>query len=1014
MKIRVIKKGLPKAQYQNSQIKPNNALAPISGNPFFTASETTQMFPNTLPLLLNPKNSPWINYNMQSVPVNPQQQAPMFSVNNQGTPVVGKTPDIVPLMKFNNRYVSEPALMADRQKGYDLTQDWMNPKGNTSRKEMKAYVNEFNDEYDTKLRLPTVGPKGVKLANDVSNWSDALLATGAAVDYFGQDKKINDAKSAFRRNQFDDVALSPMFRGNYNVNTGRFRDDVTRKPNEGMFQMGGEENFANTSNMIKIRITGKPENLEYAYGGQSGYGLDLHQDARYRDMPQSKADSVSNTIQEVPRYAANIEAEKGETVYGDIDGDGGLEHMKIGGKRHTQGGTPLNVPEGSFIFSDTKKMKIKDPSVLMTFGKTYKAGGYTPAQIAKQYDINKYKAILEDPNTDPMSKLTAQLMISNYRKKLGSLATLQEEMKGFPQGIPKVAQGDQDERAVAAYGGFLPKYQTTGQVAVPATNEIIDQTFSPKTLSELSDPEFAKYQQLIDKYNTKIRKDASVINSMSQEDAKEFARLSGKFGFNRKDAQGNQAFRIIQGSTPGMTFTSSKGKKAGFFGGYSPEMYERRVVEDVLGADAVKNMNELDIRKEYFKELGVDVSNLSEDQLKNKKSLYANKNFFEKQFYPKFAEKFKSADYRTQLGDDMMIGAEHYDSYRNKVKPVPGPGKIPGFMCTGRDPQTNLPNIVPGEYVDIAERSAAGAVASREEAALQCPDTVIPGKIPPGETPKDGKPGFLTPDKLALLTAGLVPPKAYTPSVAELPYRQGDLVLEDWLSKAQQRQQTYNTSASTLGQFQPGTALASNLSFLAGQTGEGVSQDIAQVDSRNVDRANQFMNQELGRKTANDMYNASARDRRYDGMTIAKQNLDNSRRQYLKGITQASNNMFANRMYLDMINKVNPIYNVDPRSGLSFFKQGYDPTKLGSSSGSGGGNMDWASISKGYNAAKSSFPDLTVEQYMNRTVPKVSYSDTDGDGFANSSRSNMPSMYMQGLIRMYGGQIGPWTKKKKK
>ena len=76
--------------------------------------------------------------------------------------------------------------------------------------------------------------------------------------------------------------------------------------------------------------------------------------------------------------------------------------------------------------------------------------------------------------------------------------------------------------------------------------------------------------------------------------------------------------------------------------------------------------------------------------------------------------------------------------------------------------------------------------------------------------------------------------------------------------------------------------------------------------------------------------------------------------------------------------------------------------------------MDWASIAKGYGSAKLSFPDLTVEQYMNRTVPKVSYSDTDGDGYPNSSRSNMPSMYMQGLIRMYGGQIGPWTKKKKK
>jgi hypothetical protein len=605
-------------------------------------------------------------------------------------------------------------------------------------------------------------------------------------------------------------------------------------------------------------------------------------------------------------------------------------------------------------------------------------------------------------------------MISNYRKKLASLATIQEEMKGFPQGIPKVAEGTQDQMAIAAYGGSLPKYQTQGQVTVPPNKEIIDQTFSPKTLSELDDPEFAKYQQLIDKYNTKIRKDASVINSMSQEDAKEFARLSGKFGFNRKDAQGNQAFRIIQGSTPGMTFTSSKGKKAGFFGGYSPEMYERRVVEDVLGADAIKNMSELDIRKEYFKELGVDVSNLSEDQLKNKQSLYGNKNFFEKQFYPKFAEKFKSADYRTQLGDDMMIGAEHYDSYRNKAKPVPGPNGIIGYKCTGEIDSSGTPVTVESPYPDEASRSAAGAYATSTEAKINCSGKENPGELnTPGKTPEK-PPGYLTPDVRTLLAAGLIPPTVSTPSIAELPYRQGDLVLEDWLAKAQQRQGTYNTSANTLSQFQPGTGLASSLSFLQGQTGEGVSQDIAQVDSRNVDRVNKKNYEDLQRKTANDMYNASARDRRYDGMTIAKQNLDNSRRQYLKGITQASNNMFANRMYLDMLNKVNPIYNVDPRSGLSYYKEGYDSSKLGSSSAGSPGNMDWASIAKGYGSAKLSFPDLTVEQYMNRTVPKVSYSDTDGDGYPNSSRSNMPSMYMQGLIRMYGGQIGPWTKKKKK
>jgi hypothetical protein len=977
MKVRVIKKGLPKAQYQNSQI--TSTLAPN------TRGVGLGSLTGAVGNVFNNPNYAWMNFNTQAPAMFPKPQ-PTYAVNNQGTPVTEK-----PAKRFwHSEWDDE---------GFDT--DPASP--------LYGQSQGVSSTLTTNKKKPLFSPGVVKAANTISDVTDALQVTGAVIDYFGQDKKIKDARDSFRRSQFDETALSPQFRGNYNINTGRFRDDVTRKPNEGMFQMGGEENFANTSNMIKIRITGKPENLEFAYGGQSGYGLDLGQRRLYTEMPESKADSVSNTIQEVPRYAANIEAEKGETVYGDIDGDGGLEHMNIGGKRHSQGGTPLNVPEGSFIFSDTAKMKIKDPSVLTMFGKSYKAGGYTPAQIAKQYDINKYKAISEDPTSDPMSKLTAQLMLSNYRKKLSALATIQEEMKGFPQGIPKVAKGVQDEMPIAAYGGSLPKYQTQGQVVVPAVNEIIDQTLSPKTLADLSDPEFAKYQELINKYNTKLRKDASLINTMSQEDAKEFARLSGKFGFSRKDAQGNQTFRVVQGSTPGLTFTSSKGKKAGFFGGYSPEMYERRVVEDVLGEDAVKNMNELDIRKAYFKELGVDVSNLTEDQLKNKKSLYANKNFFEKQFYPKFAERFKSDDYRTQLGDDMMIGAEHYDSFRSKPKVIPN--QIPGFKCTGRDPQTNLPVIVPGQYANEAERSAAGAVSSKEEAALQCPNNVIPEKIPTGEKPVEQKPGFLTPDKLSLLTAGLIPPQAYVPSVAELPYRQGDLVLEDWLSKAQQRQQGFNIAANTLGQYQPGTALASNLSFLAGQTGEGVAQDIAQTDSRNVDRANQFMAQELQRKSMNDIYNTSARDRRYEGLVTTKQNLDNARRKYLSGITKATNNMWANRMYLDMINKVNPIYNVDPRSGLSFYKQGYGTDKF-TSSGSGAGNMDWASISKGYNAAKKDFPDLTVEQYMNRTVPKVSYSDSDGDGVANSVRSNMPNMYMQAL-KMYGGQIGPWTKKKK-
>jgi hypothetical protein len=228
----------------------------------------------------------------------------------------------------------------------------------------------------------------------------------------------------------------------------------------------------------KVRIKKSPESM--AYGGQSNYGLDLGQKNVYSDMTDNPYESVSNTLQPVDREEANIEAELNETAYGDFDNDGQKEHMVIGGKRHSQGGTPLNVPEGTFIYSDTKKLRIGGP-VLGKFGKSPDTKQkYTPAQLAKQYDINKYQAILDDPYTDKMAKDTAARMIDNYEKKLGGLALVQESMKGFPQGIPDVAMsvlpqgmGDQlaemggyygsDDYSYMRNGGALLKMQTAGQ-----------------------------------------------------------------------------------------------------------------------------------------------------------------------------------------------------------------------------------------------------------------------------------------------------------------------------------------------------------------------------------------------------------------------------------------------------------------------------------------------------------------------------------------------------------------------
>lgn len=228
--------------------------------------------------------------------------------------------------------------------------------------------------------------------------------------------------------------------------------------------------------MYRIRIRKAPVMQEggNAMGSQSGFGLHLPAAGiTGNSSPGVEGKAVRSLLPPVDRSVANIEAEKGETVWGDFDGDNFAEHYKIGGERHSNGGTPLQVPEGSFVFSDTKKLKIGGP-VLKEFGKSPdNKKKYTFAQLAKQYDLNPFKVLLEDEQSDRIDKNTAQLMLGNYQRKLAKLALLQEGMKGFPQGIPSIAtpllgNGEATGMPQASTGGLV-KAQA-GRWVQPASN----------------------------------------------------------------------------------------------------------------------------------------------------------------------------------------------------------------------------------------------------------------------------------------------------------------------------------------------------------------------------------------------------------------------------------------------------------------------------------------------------------------------------------------------------------------
>lgn len=224
--------------------------------------------------------------------------------------------------------------------------------------------------------------------------------------------------------------------------------------------------------MYKVKIKKQPTKMEY------GGGVD---DTK-----------VSNTMSAVPKEEANIEVEHGETAFGDVNNDTFAELMTFNGKRHSEGGIPVNIPDGTFIFSDTKDLKIKDDELIKKmFNLNKKKGGWTPADLSKKFPINDYMQTLKDPKSSRLAKDTAQRMLDKNVQKLGEIALIQESMKGFPKGIPDVAQAampamgitpdmimpqeaseeSTEEVPIAKCGGAKKKYQEGGPVGFTSQDD---------------------------------------------------------------------------------------------------------------------------------------------------------------------------------------------------------------------------------------------------------------------------------------------------------------------------------------------------------------------------------------------------------------------------------------------------------------------------------------------------------------------------------------------------------------
>ena len=198
--------------------------------------------------------------------------------------------------------------------------------------------------------------------------------------------------------------------------------------------------------MAKVKINKLPEGFQLndgklesmRSGGSTGDQVDYGLQTFVPDYSGStSSEGLRYSLSSVPRDKANVEAEGGETVLTDLEQDGRFGLYNITGKRHSGGGVPMYLPENSFIFSDTRSMKMK-PNKLAEFGiETRKS--MTPAEVSKHFQLNEYYGAMDDQFADAIQARSAEMMMEKNGLDLSKLAFSQEMDKSFPDGLPSVA-----------------------------------------------------------------------------------------------------------------------------------------------------------------------------------------------------------------------------------------------------------------------------------------------------------------------------------------------------------------------------------------------------------------------------------------------------------------------------------------------------------------------------------------------------------------------------------------------
>jgi len=557
-----------------------------------------------------------------------------------------------------------------------------------------------------------------------------------------------------------------------------------------------------------------------------------------------------------PRSAANLEAEKGETVVTDLDNNRIPEHYKIGGKKHSQGGTPLNLPPKSFIFSDHKSMSIKGDALKKFIPGTSKKK-MTPAQIAsnKRFDISEENKILKDADADAMAKATAERNIQSKLVKLGELAMEQESIKDFENGIPEIAMP------------FL-KRQGVSPEQVQMINAELEQ-------KNMMDEMTAAYGKETYGYGGSKKKKSyyQTGSETNQIYAPDVASVFNKYGLSFDTSNiGATSYKDIQ---------SFKGD--GFYGGAEENIQGFKEVFSELYPDTEK----------LVASLGTLGKNVSNPEVKKFQEWYTNT------YIPQQAQGI-AAEIKSKRGTD--VSAEDLKALEAGLKQEFGFG-------TGKK-GFNMDGLM--GTVTSSRRPLSYSIAAMEE--IPAPEEIVPEELTP-YTPEGQDTDFYLQDKLKVLNKATDRANRYFGYTQRLQPYLADPTFVDPERELQANEELGAINAQAMAQQGRGQNLGANLSLLQGKLAANQADTLARYTNTNAQISNQFDLYNTEAKNKIQAYNALQNRQQAIDTAVLNQQYDNFQRQKRNDLTNLVANAYTNRADTDLLNDLYPQYSIDPSTG---------------------------------------------------------------------------------------------------